>query len=134
MPEMFLVQKCRENKSFEAEQRVKNSKFIIQFAVNHRGYLFGRVQKCKIQYCGKAETNLNIRFNNNRKWLKDKVLTCELIHHFATHPNHELEKDLSITITEQLKSEEKRSSEEQREIWQGKLKTLAPHGLNARLS
>ena len=37
---------------------------------------------CRIQYCGKAETPLNIPFNNNRKWLKDRVLTCELVDHF----------------------------------------------------
>ena len=84
-------------------------------------------KKYKIQYCGKAETKLNIRFNNNRKWLKDKMLTCELVHHFATHPNHDFEKDLSITIIEQLKSsnlitaQKKRSSEEQKEILASKV-------------
>ena len=96
-------------------------------------------KKCKIQYCGKAETKLNIRFHNNRKWLKDKVLTCELVHHFATHPNHEFEKDLSITIIEQLKSgnlntaQKKEVLKNREKFWQAKLKTLAPHGLNARL-
>ena len=97
-------------------------------------------KKCKIQYCGKAETKLNIRFNNNGNWPKDKVFTCELVHHFATHPNHEFEKDLSITIIEQLKSgnlntaQKKEVLKNREKFWQAKLKTLARHGLNARLS
>ena len=60
--------------------------------------------KCRIQYCGKTETPFNIRFNNNRKWLKNRVLTCELVDYFGKHRDHDFEKDLSITIIEQLKS------------------------------
>ena len=97
-------------------------------------------KKCKIQYCGKAETKLNITLNNNRKWLKDKVLTCELIRHFATHPNHDFKKDISITIIEQLTSgnlntaQKKEVLKNREKFWQAKLKTLAPHGPNARLA
>ena len=95
--------------------------------------------KCSIQYCGKAETSLNIRFNNNHKWLKDRVLTCELVDHFTKHRNHDFEKNLSITIIEQLKSsslntaQKKATLKKRAKFWQAKLKTLAPHGLNARL-
>ena len=94
--------------------------------------------KCSIQYCGKAETSLNTRFNNNCKWLKDRVLTCELVDHFTKHCNHDFEKDLSMTIIEQLKSSslntaQKKATPKTREkFWQAKLKTLAPHSLNAR--
>ena len=66
-------------------------------------------------------------------------MTCELVHHFATHPNHDFEKDLSIIIVEQLKSsnlnmaQKKEVLKNREKFWQAKLKTLVPHGLNARL-
>ena len=57
------------------------------------------------------------------------MLTCELVHHFATHPNHDFEKDLSITIIEQLKSsnlntaQKKEVLKNREKFWQAKLKT-----------
>ena len=96
-------------------------------------------KKCKIQYCGKAKTKMYIRFNNNCTWLKEKVLTCELVHYFARHPKHDFEKDLSITILDQLKSGNLNTTQitdvlkNREKFWHAKLKTWAPHGVNAKL-
>ena len=96
--------------------------------------------KCRLQYCGKAETPLNVPINNNRKLVKDKVLTFELVDHFGKHRDHEFKKDLSITIIEQLKStslstaQKKETLKKREKFWQAQLKTLATHGLDAEVS
>ena len=67
------------------------------------------------------------------------IYTCELVDHFGKHRDHDFEKDLSVTIIEQLKStsfstaQKKELLRKERSFWQAKLKTLAPHGLNTRL-
>ena len=123
------------------KSRATGKEFDIFHSVTYKSswiiYL-AECTKCSIQHCRKAETSLNIRFKNNRKWLEDSVLTCELVDHFAKRRNHDFEKDLSITINEQLKSsslntaQKKATLKKREKFWQAKLKTLAPHGLSAR--
>ena len=134
------MQECKTISVFKS--RATGKEFQIFHSVTCKSswiiYL-AECTKCRIQYCGKAETPLNIRFNNNRKWLKDRMLTCELVDHFGKHRDHDFEKDLSITIIGQLKStsfstaQKEETLKKREKFWQAKLKTLAPHGLNARL-
>ena len=120
------------------KSRATGEEFDIFHSVTWIIYL-DECTKCSIQYCRIAETSLNIRFNNNRKWLKDRLLTRELVDHFAKHHNHDFEKDLSIMIIEHLKSsslntaQKKATLKKREKFWQAKLKTFAPHALNARL-
>lgn len=67
-------QRCSWCKNVETttifKSRATGQEFQIYHPVNCKSewiiYL-AECKKCKVQYCGKAETKLNIRFNNNRK-------------------------------------------------------------------
>ena len=54
--------------------------------------------KCKLQYVGKAETELNLRINNHRKnVLKLNAISTD--RHFAQN-DHDFNTDAKFTITE----------------------------------
>ena len=95
--------------------------------------------KCKLQYVGKSEKNLNIRLSNHRNHIKKAIHSCELTQHFLLNSNsHEFERGICITPIEQIKSttmqtEQKKELLRAREIfWQKNLKTIQPRGLNKR--
>ena len=41
---------------------------------------------------------MNVRFNNNRHHVKTKLKSCELASHFIENPNHDIDRDLEITL------------------------------------
>lgn len=92
---------------------------------------------CKKQYVGKSETPLNIRLNNHRNHIKNRLETCELAEHFIRSPQHDFSRDVCITpietITKNLELEKKKSVLKERErFWISKLKTIQPSGINKR--
>jgi len=95
--------------------------------------------KCKKQYVGKCETGLNIRLNNHRNHVKNKVRSCELAEHFINNEDHNFDRDITISVIEQLKKlemnvDKKKAILKVREIfWMHKLNTFQPLGLNKRI-
>ena len=94
--------------------------------------------KCKIEYVGKAETELNIRLNNHRKdvWKLDAIPASRHFsgkkHNFNTHAKFILiEQTRHVDIdTENIKERLK-----QREnFWILTQETLTPKGLNQELN
>ena len=93
--------------------------------------------KCKLQYVGKTETELNLRINNHRKdVLKSNAVPAD--RHFV-EIDHDFNTDAKFTIIEQLKNT-KLSKESMTEIFIKrenfrikKLETLRPKGVNHEL-
>ena len=82
---------------------------------------------------------MNVRFNNNRHHVKTKLKFCELTSHFIENPNHHIDRDLEITLTEQLRKTETMTEENKKELlkkreifWQETLDVFTPNGLNKR--
>ena len=94
--------------------------------------------KCKLQYVGKAETELNLRISNHRK----DVLMLNAIpadRHFGQR-DHNFNTDAKFTIIEKLQNT-KLSKENIAELlkkrenfWIKKLETLRLKGLNHELN
>ena len=58
---------------------------------------------CSKQYTGKSETQLNIRFNNNRNHLNTVLTNCKLVQHYHQSKTCNFENDLIITPIERLR-------------------------------
>ena len=95
----------------------------------------------KLQYVGKSEAPLNIRFNNNRNHLKQSNPACKLVQHFKTSVTCNFEKDLRLMPIEQISMKDdsttspeyKKKVLRRREIhWQNVLRTFKPEGMNKR--
>ena len=94
--------------------------------------------KCRLQYIGKSETQLNIRINNHRKDSKktNTILACQ---HF-NNPSHDFTQDARFIIIEQLRKtdcdneELRRRLETREDFWIRTLQTLRPKGLNQGLN
>ena len=92
---------CRSMQNTNEFKSISNGKtFKILPSLNCKSkwivYL-AKCTRCNLQYCGKAETQINIRFNNNRHDIKTKLKSCELTTHFIENPNNDIDKDLEIT-------------------------------------
>ena len=95
---------------------------------------------CRLQYVGKSETAFNLRLNNHRNHSKKGVNSSELSEHFLHNSrSHDLGKDVTITVIEQIKRSNMTIEREKeilrtREIfWESRLNTLQPNGLNKRM-
>jgi len=95
----------------------------------------------KLQYVGKSEAPLNIRFNNNRSHMKQTNPACKLVQHFKQSSTCNFERDLKLMPIEQISmkddgtrpAEFKKQLLRKREIhWQNLLKTFIPNGMNKR--
>ena len=82
---------------------------------------------------------MNVRFNNSRHHVKTKLKSCELTSHFIENPNHDIDRDLEITLIEQLRRTETMTEENKKELlkkreifWQETLEVFTPNGLNKR--
>ena len=98
-------------------------------------------KSCSKQYTGKSETQLNIRFNNNRNHLNTGLTNCKLVQHYHQSKTCNFEDDLIITPIERLRIADNKNitKERKKEIllqrekfWQNTLDTFIPHGLNKR--
>jgi len=95
--------------------------------------------KCKKQYVGKSETDLNIRLNNHRSHIKNKIKSCEIAEHFIDNLDHNFEDDIKVTAIEKLKNEEldddrkKHILKNRETFWIRTLNTFQPLGLNKRM-
>ena len=97
-------------------------------------------RKCKKQYVGKSETPLNIRLNNHKSHIKNKINSCELAEHFIDNEeDHNFIKDTTILPIETIKKEhmdidrKKQLLRKRERFWMLKLKSCQPFGLNKRL-
>ena len=95
--------------------------------------------RCNLLCCGKAETQINIRFNNSRHHINTKLKSCELTTHFIENPNHDINRDLERTLIERLRKTETITEENKKELlkkreifWQETLYVFTPYGLNKR--
>ena len=112
--------------------------FDIFHTVNCQSTFVIYIIQCRIyrlQYVGKSKTAFNLRLNNHRNHNKRGVNSCELSEHFPHNSrSHDFSKDVTITITEQIKPsnmtiERKKEVPRAREIfWQSRLNTLQPNG------
>ena len=59
-------------------------------------------KSCSKQYTGKSETQLNIRFNNNRNHLNLGLTNCKLVQHYYQSKTCNFERDLLIIPIERL--------------------------------
>ena len=57
---------------------------------------------------------MNVRFNNNRHHVKTKLKSCELTSQFIENLNHDIDRDLEITLIEQLRKTETMTEENKR--------------------
>ena len=94
--------------------------------------------KCKLQYIGKSETQVNLRINNHRKDA-NKSSSIPVCLHF-NNTSHNLNRDAKFIIIEQLKSFEgdkellRSRLQRRKDFWIRELKTLQPLGLNMELN
>ena len=94
--------------------------------------------KWKIQYIGKAETEFNIRLNNNRKdvWKLDAIPASR---HFSGK-NHNFNTYAKFIVIEQIryididKEKNKERLKQRENFWILTLETLTPKGLNQELN
>ena len=94
--------------------------------------------KCKIQYVGKAETEVNIRLSNHRKdvWKPDAIPAS---HHFSGK-NHNFNTHAEFILIEQIrhididKEKNKERLKQRENVWILTLETLTPKGLNQELN
>ena len=94
--------------------------------------------KCKLQYVGKGKTELNLRINNDCKYIL-KLNEIPADRYFARR-NHGFNTDIKFTIIEQLQNTKlsKESITEllkkRENVWIKKLETIRPKGLNRELN
>ena len=62
---------------------------------------------------------MNICFNNNRHHIRTKLKSCELTTHFIENPNHDIDRDLEITIMKNSDNDKRNKREllKKREIF-----------------
>lgn len=135
----LCCKQLKETKDFVS--RATNEKFSIRHNVNckstHVIYLL-ECTRCKIQYVGKCETQLNIRINNHRKDVKS-INAIPICKHF-NDKTHSFNNDARFTIIEQLKNmnETKATLTERlkrrEDFWIKRLRTMRPDGLNTELN
>jgi len=129
----------RDTKEFTS--RTTNEKFVIRHKVNckstHVIYLL-ECKRCRIQYVGKCETQLNIRINNHRKDVQS-INAIPVCKHF-NDKNHSFNDDARFTIIEQLKNLKESKAilterlKRREDFWINRLKTMRPDGLNIELN
>ena len=135
----LCCKQIRETKEFVS--RTTNERFVIRHNVNckstHLIYLL-ECTRCKIQYVGKCETQLNIRINNHRKDIKS-INAIPICKHFNDE-NHSFNEDARFTIIEQLNNTNEAKAilterlKRREDFWIKKLKTMRPDGLNTELN
>ena len=94
--------------------------------------------KCKIKYVGKAETEFNIRLDNQRKdvWKPDAIPASR---HFSCK-NHNFNTHAIFILTEKIrhieinKEKNKKRLKQRENFWILSLETLTPKGLNQELN
>ena len=123
---------------------VTNKEFVILHELTCNSSWVVYLCECKVhklQYVGKSEAPLNIRFNNNRNHLKQANPACKLVQHFKTSSTCNFERDLRLMPIEQISMKDdctipvdyKKNVLRRREIyWQNALRTFKPDGLNKR--
>ena len=113
---------CRSmqnTKEFKSISNGKTSKILHGLNCKSKWIVYlAKCTRCNLQYCGKAETQMNARFNNNRHHVKTKLKSCELTSHFIENPNHHIDRDLEITLIEQLRKTETMTEEKQKGVAQ----------------
>ena len=134
---------CRSmqnTKEFKSISKGKTFKILHSLNCKSKWIVYlAKCTRCNLQYCGKAETQMNVCFNNNRHHVKTKLKSCELTSHFIENPNHDIDRDLEITLIEQLRKTETMTEENKKELlkkreifWQETLDVFTPNGLNKR--
>ena len=95
---------------------------------------------CNLQYIGKSETAFNACLSNHRNHIKKGISSCQLTEHFLHNKRtHNFDNNVIITIIEQIRkdnisNEQKKDLLRYREIlWQKKLNSMQPNGLNKRI-
>ena len=85
-------QSNQTNKAYEIFHDVNCKSKMVIYLIEYT--------KCRLQYIGKSETQLNLRINNHRKDSKktNSILACQ---HF-NNPTHNFTEDAKFTINEQL--------------------------------
>ena len=86
--------------------------------------------RCKSQYVGQTQHNLQTRFRNHRFNINNKNMHDTIGYHFNTN-KHNL-KDMSVQIIEKVKTNNIQTRLKRENYWINKLKTLQPLGLNVR--
>ena len=135
---MFMVPIYENTKEFKSISNGKTFKILHSLNCKSKWIVYlAKCTRCNLQYCGKAETQMNVRFNNNRHHVKTKLKSCELTSHFIENPNHDIDRDLEITLIEQLQKTETMTEENKKELlkkreifWQEMLDVFTPNGLN----
>ena len=85
-------------------------------------------KKHNLIYVGQTGETLSDRFSKHRYDIRKRPENSELAQHF--HFNHDLDKDLGVTILERVNIIDEDAREYFEERWICKLHTLQPHGLN----
>ncbi len=80
------------------------------------------------QYVGQTQRCMNIRLGGHRAASKTKP-NLPIYKHFLTLPNHNLEKDIKITILEKTTTDQLTTRESH---WISTMETVYPKGLNSR--
>ena len=103
---------CRSMQDTNEFKTISNGKtFKILHSLNCKSKRITYLSKCtgcNFQYCAKAETN--------RHHIKTKLKSCELTTHFIGNPNHDIDRDLEITLIEQFRKTETMTEENKKEL------------------
>ena len=91
--------------------------------------------KCQALYVGQTKQQLFLRFTGHRSDITLRPNRCELPQHFHEAPSScDFDRDLQIHILQKNVTGSRISRETEEDKWIMKLGTLAPSGLNAKLS
>ena len=85
-------------------------------------------KKHNLIYVGQTGETLSDRFSKHRYDIKKRPENSKLAQHF--HTNHDLDRDLGVTILERVNIVDESAREYFEERWICRLHTLQPHGLN----
>ena len=128
----------QDTNEFKSISNCKTFKILPSLNCKDKWIIYlAKCTRCNLQYCGKAETKMNIHFNSNRHHIKIKLQSCELTTHFIEKPNHDIDRDIEITLIEQLRKTKSMTEENTKELlkkreifWQEMLDIFTNNGLN----
>ena len=118
--------KCFSSSTFGSVHHVVGS---MNCRSNNIIYLI-TCSKCNIQYVGETSRCLSERLTDHRSNIKQKKITPISIH--FNEPGHSILRDLKAIVIEQISEIDNplRKRKQQEALWQQRLGTIYPHGLN----
>ena len=127
--------KCKTCKLISCKTEVTNSKTgrsipVVGGNCTSKDLIYAAsCKRCKMIYIGQTGEELKSRFNKHRYDAKKRPKNCELAKHIQSHPNHDFDQDIEVSILKIgfKNSDERRRAEDKMVCSLG---CLVPTGIN----